>query len=122
MTATLRPLGLTHVQFVLLASIWWITVKVGGSPTQRQLADHAGTDPMMTSQVLRALEGKGLILRLADDNDSRARRLSLTPQGLALAPRAVEAVEAADGEFFAAAGEPFDVIPILQRLAEDLLD
>jgi hypothetical protein len=39
MTATLRPFGLTHVQFVLLASLWWLTEKAGERPTQRRLAE-----------------------------------------------------------------------------------
>jgi DNA-binding MarR family transcriptional regulator len=52
--AALRPFDLTHVQFVLLASLTWLD---SDRPpvTQKQLAEHAATDPMMTSQVLRAL-------------------------------------------------------------------
>ncbi len=61
--AALRPLELTHVQFVLLAVLWWFTEVRGERPTQRALADQAGTDRMMTSQVLRALEGRGLLER-----------------------------------------------------------
>ena len=59
MATTLKPLDLTHVQFVLLASVWWLAgqAKLGaGLPSQREVADHAGTDVMMTSQVLRTLE------------------------------------------------------------------
>jgi hypothetical protein len=48
MTATLRPFGLTHVQFVLLASLWWLTEKADERPSQRRLADFAATDAMMT--------------------------------------------------------------------------
>ena len=51
--AALKPFGLTHVQFVLLASLTWLD---SVEPvTQQALAAHAGTDPMRTSQVLRAL-------------------------------------------------------------------
>ena len=56
--AALQPFGLTHVQFVLVASLAWLGAE--GPVTQRQLADHAGTDPMMTSQVVRTLVDKGL--------------------------------------------------------------
>src|SRR4051794_41912041 len=59
--ATLGPFDLTHVQFVLLASLAWL--RADGPVTQRELASHARTDPMMTSQVLRALEAKGLVDR-----------------------------------------------------------
>src|SRR5712664_1342161 len=79
MAAALRPVGLTHVQFVLLASTWWLATH-GGQPTQRELADQAGTNEMMTSQVVRVLEIKGLITRKPDERDPRALRLGLTKQ------------------------------------------
>ena len=50
--AALLPLGLTHVQFVLLASLVWLT-QHGRTVTQTDLAEQAQTDPMMTSQVVR---------------------------------------------------------------------
>ena len=69
----------------------------------RQIEQFAGTDPMMTSQVLRSLESSGLVTRRVDPADSRARVLSVTPQGAALAQSALAVVEAADAAFFAAA-------------------
>ena len=101
--AALKPVGLTHVQFVLLASVWWLSRTGEGPPTQRDLADHAGTDPMMTSQVLRALERRGLVTRARDPRDGRVRRLAPTARGSELAEQAIEVVEAADRAFFAAA-------------------
>lgn len=100
--AALRPFGLTHVQFVLLASLTWLG---SGEPvTQAALAAHAGTDPMMTSQVLRALESRGLVRRDPHPGDARARALSATAEGRDLANRAVAAVEACDRAFFAPLG------------------
>lgn len=97
---SLKPFGLTHVQFVLLASLTWLA----GPVSQRRLAEHAVTDPMMTSQVLRALEDRGLVERAPDPSDKRARAVSVTPKGAELADRANAAVEACDAEFFAALG------------------
>jgi DNA-binding MarR family transcriptional regulator len=91
----LKPLGLTHVQFVLLASTWWLNTHAQ-QPNQAVLAAHAGTDVKMTSQVIRTLEQKGLITRDVDAADTRARRLVVTEAGTALAPQAIEAVEAVD--------------------------
>ncbi|MEU2630609.1 MarR family transcriptional regulator [Kitasatospora sp. NPDC007106] len=96
--AALKPYGLTHVQFVLLASLSWL--QADGPVTQKHLADHAATDPMMTSQVLRALESRGLVHRLPHPHDRRARALAPTDEGRALADRAVAAVEACDRAFF----------------------
>jgi len=100
--ATLKPFDLTHVQFVLLASLAWL--QADGPVTQRQLADHAGTDPMMTSQVLRALERRQLVHRPPHPHDGRARALAATDEGRELANRSVRAVEACDEAFFAALG------------------
>jgi DNA-binding MarR family transcriptional regulator len=101
--ATLKPFALTHVQFVLLASLTWLDFD--GPVTQRRLAEHAATDPMMTSQVLRVLEQRGLVQRAPHPDDKRARALTVTPNGRALANKAVVAVEACDNAFFAVLGE-----------------
>ena len=89
--AALQPLDLTHVQFVLLACTWWLN-GAGTHPNQVDLAAQAGTDVKMTSQVVRSLERKGLVARVADPLDARAMRVSLTAAGAELAPRAVEVV------------------------------
>src|SRR3954451_7912688 len=94
-TSALKPLGLTHVQFVLLASTWWLNQQ-GDQPSQAVLSAFAGTDVKMTSQVIRTLEQKGLITRAVDTADTRARRVVVTDAGAALAPRAIDAVEAVD--------------------------
>jgi DNA-binding MarR family transcriptional regulator len=110
----LRPLDLTHVQFVLLAVLWWLVNERGERPTQRALAEQAGTDPMMTSQVVRALERKKLVARRRHPNDSRAIELDLTAAGRRLALKAIGVVERADRDFFAAA-------PDAERLADPLI-
>jgi DNA-binding MarR family transcriptional regulator len=100
----LAPHDLTHVQFVLLASLWWLE-EHQAPPTQTQLADHAGTDSMMTSQVVRKLAARQLLDRRADPVDSRARRLRLTTAGSALLTSALADVEATDTGYFAGLGQ-----------------
>lgn len=116
MAAALAPLGLTHVQFVLLATTWWLNSR-GEDPNQLGVARQAGTDVKMTSEVLRKLEAKGLILRTVDADDTRARRLRVTGRGAELAERAVAAVEAADEEFFRATPDPAALTRMLRPLA-----
>ncbi|MEO5834700.1 MAG: MarR family winged helix-turn-helix transcriptional regulator, partial [Nakamurella sp.] len=101
--SALKPLALTHVQFVLLAAVTWLTAPSRADPagvTQQQLSAYARTDPMMTSQVVRALETLGLVTRDAHPTDGRARVLATTEAGRALADRAVAVVEACDRDFF----------------------
>jgi DNA-binding MarR family transcriptional regulator len=112
-TAALRPLGLTHVQFVLLVSTWWLH-EHGRGPSQVELARHAAIDVKMTSQVVRTLEGKGLLAREQDAGDARVRRLRPTVEGATLARRAVVVVEEADQGFFG--DEAGAAVSVLQRL------
>src|ERR671925_1714362 len=112
----LQPLGLTHVQFVLLACTWWLNEQ-GERPTQIGLAAQAGTDVKMTSQVIRNLEKKGLVEREVDPADTRARRLRVTRRGARLAPRAIAVVEAVDAEFFSELPAA-DAVDFLGRLAD----
>jgi DNA-binding MarR family transcriptional regulator len=102
--AALAPHELTHVQFVLLASLRWLQDHGTGLPSQARLAEQAGADPMMASQVLRKLAARGLLERQPDPADSRARLLRLTPAGRALLAGALADVEAADESHFAVLG------------------
>lgn len=111
--AVLAPLDLTHVQFVLLACAWWLDQR-GETPNQQALARQAGTDIKMTSQVLRTLEGKGLLQREVDPTDSRARQLRPTAAGTELAKRAIKAVETVDADVFGDIAP--DLLTVLRRL------
>ncbi|MFN8399981.1 MAG: MarR family transcriptional regulator [Anaerolineales bacterium] len=101
--AGLKPFGLTHAQFVLLASLTWLAN--GEKPlTQNNLAHHAKMDVMMTSNVLRTLEEKGLIERKPHPTDTRAKSLAVTSKGLKLAEKAVQVIEEIDAAFFSTLG------------------
>jgi len=115
MTSTLAPLGLTHVQFVLLATAWWLQTH-DEQPTQVRLAAQVGTEVTMTSDVVSRLEGKGLVARVPHPTDARAKVVTVTPAGAELAARAIEAVEAADAEFFAGV-DTTTLLPTLTALA-----
>ncbi len=93
------------MQFVLLASLWWLEDRERVRPSQAQLARQAGIDPMMTSQVARRLELRGLLERQPDPSDSRTRQLGLTQAGRALLAHALADVEAADERYFGALGK-----------------
>jgi DNA-binding MarR family transcriptional regulator len=97
--ARLRPLGLTPTQFMVLATAGWLE-HVDGPPTQQQVADGAGTDRQMTSRVIRVLQDQGLITRQADESNARSLRVSLTPQGRAVARDAIEQAQSLDEQLF----------------------
>jgi DNA-binding MarR family transcriptional regulator len=87
------PLGLTHAQYTVLASLHGMR-RSGQRPSQRQLADHLGLEPLYISKLARALESAGLVGRAADPSDTRAVRLSLTEEGTQAARRAIPVVHA----------------------------
>ncbi|THA77383.1 MarR family transcriptional regulator [Streptomyces sp. A0642] len=87
----LAPLGLTHAQYSLLGSLWGMQ-RSGLRPSQRALADHTGLEALYVSKLARGLEAAGLVERAPDPADTRAVRLSLTDEGLAVSGRAVEVV------------------------------
>jgi DNA-binding MarR family transcriptional regulator len=101
--AALAPHELTHVQFVLLASVWWLgRHRPEVALTQARVTEQAGTDPMMASQVIRKLERRGLLTRHRNPSDTRTRLVRMTAAGNAVLAPALADVEAADAEFFAA--------------------
>jgi DNA-binding MarR family transcriptional regulator len=110
----LRPLDLTHVQFVLLASTWWLN-RQDQKPNQLAIAAQADTDVKMTSEILRKLEDKGLLVQSTDQADRRAKAVVVTAEGSALAERAIQVVEQVDADFFS--GTPASLIPALRHLA-----
>lgn len=112
--AALHSTGLTHVQYVLLTA-----ARDGAPVTQAALAAHACTDVMMTSQVVRALEKRGLLARTPHPTDRRARMVSLTPDGARAAEEATILARAADREFFDVLGRrEAKFVKRLRKLAE----
>lgn len=95
----LEKYDLTHSQFVLLASILWLSQQKE-SVTQILLSTHTKIDPMTTSTVLRTLQKKGLLQRQEHLTDTRAKTVELTTNGQKVAKLAVKTVEIFDGDFF----------------------
>ena len=100
----LEKYDLTHSQFVLLASILWLSQQ-NESITQILLSSHTKIDPMTTSTVLRTLQKRGLLQREEHLTDARAKVVELTLDGRRIAKLAVKTVEQFDGEFFHPLGD-----------------
>jgi MarR family transcriptional regulator, organic hydroperoxide resistance regulator len=96
----LEPYNITHTQFVLLASIHWLTLHKM-EVTQRVVSNHTKVDPMTTSTVLRTLEKKWLIERQVHEIDTRSMKVCLTNEGMKLVKATVTVVETFDLSFFA---------------------
>jgi DNA-binding MarR family transcriptional regulator len=95
----LAAIGLTHMQFTLLAGVGWLA-RHGDAPTQAALAAHCQIDAMTVSQVVRKLEAKGLVSRTGHPDDTRAKALRLTEAGMAALKAALPEIEQMDDAFF----------------------
>lgn len=96
----LKPLGLTHPQFVVLATTAWLT-KDGEHTTQADVSRAAEIDPNTLSQIFVGLEKKGLAKRIRK-LDERSKNPTITKAGQESLKRALPAVEKADEAFFKA--------------------
>lgn len=97
--AALRPLGVTHLQFVTLGAI--NDICLGGEvPSQVRVAEWMHQDTMMLSKIIRLLEVRGLVERTAHPDDPRANALALTPTGKSLFRDGIPIVRAAHEAYF----------------------
>lgn len=97
------PMGLTQAQYSLLASLYGLSYS-GSRPSQRELADYTGLDPIFVSKLARTLESRGLLRRDEHPADSRAVQLSLTEAGTAAVVPAIAAVRDLQEEITAPLG------------------
>jgi DNA-binding MarR family transcriptional regulator len=95
--------NITHSQFVLMASIHWLTLHKQ-EVTQIILSTHTKIDPMTTSTVLRTLLQKSFITRQEHATDTRAKVVVLTDLGKEIIKKAIVTVEDFDRKFFSVAG------------------
>jgi DNA-binding MarR family transcriptional regulator len=93
----ITPLGLTNAQYSVLAPLLGLELS-GRRPSQRELADFTGLEPLYVSKLARALEQAGLIERAEHPDDSRAVQLTLTDRGREVTAQATERVRGLQDE------------------------
>jgi MarR family transcriptional regulator, organic hydroperoxide resistance regulator len=110
MKKVLDPLDLTFTQFALLAALQWLSSRQN-DVTQQDIANHAKTDKMTTSKVLRTLQEKGFIQRAEARFDTRAKIVQITSAGTAILKQALPLVRQCDDDFFEVACTQNDAFP-----------
>jgi DNA-binding MarR family transcriptional regulator len=83
MDRALAQHGLTSAQYGVLASLHGLS-RSGARPSQRELAEFSGLEPMNVSKLVRGLQRAGLLERAPNPADTRAVQLLLTPRGAEL--------------------------------------
>lgn len=101
----LAPLDLTHLQFTILTLAAWLA-QSSDAVTQAQLARFGDIHPMQVSNVLKALEGKGLVDRPASQIDTRAKLVTITETGVTALRHALPIAVEVQAKLFGEAGQP----------------
>ena len=96
----LEAVGLTHTQYVFMGTLFELE-KHQDKATQNDLARLTNSDVTMTSQILRTLQKRGLVLREQIEGDERAKYSSLSPAGKKLVKKAAEIMKTNEKEYFA---------------------
>ena len=96
----LRPWGVTVPQFLVLMELYRPARHGWPAPQQSSVAARLGMDANTTSQIVRGLESRGVLVRASHPTDRRARVLSLTDAGLGLARVTSAAARSTNDQFF----------------------
>jgi DNA-binding MarR family transcriptional regulator len=105
LSRALAPLGITHTDYAVLANLHGLA-GAGVRPSQRELADASGLEPMYVSKLARSLERSGLVDRGRHPADPRAIQLSLTDRGVEVVTAARRVVRKLDEQRLAVLGGP----------------
>ncbi|HMK53711.1 MAG TPA: MarR family transcriptional regulator [Methanobacteriaceae archaeon] len=100
----LKDVDLTHSHFALLSGVAWL-LKQKEPITQTKLANFTQTNVMVTSKIIRILEGKGFLERINEGKDSRAKYVKITQKGIKTLEKALIIVEKVNEEFFQPLGQ-----------------
>ncbi len=99
MRAKLDPLGITQVQYSILATASYLA-SASDTVSQQDVANQLSMDKMMVSSVVKTLEARGLVIRKRSATDGRAFTLELTRSARALLKVVTPAAEGVDEGFF----------------------
>ena len=114
----LRLLDLTHLQFVMLTLVAW-QARSGELATQAELAKFGDIHPMQVSNVLKALEQKGAILRTPAPSNALAKHVDITSAGISALRQALPIVIQIQARLFGDEGRPggrlLDTLVLIDR-------
>lgn len=115
---TLYKFDLTHTQFVILASLYWLSVH-NKNITQVEIAEFISIDKMMTSNVIRKLEHMKLLTRNQHEKDTRAKVVQISDKGIEILKNSIEEIENFDFTFFNQLSNQSEFNNELLRLLKD---
>jgi DNA-binding MarR family transcriptional regulator len=114
--ARLAPLDLKAADYLVL-----VTLATGDVETASSVCSVLAHDPGAMTRKIDALEKRGVVRRVRSEEDRRAIKLELTPEGKKLYPKALAAAVATANEFLEGftKSEVKAVEGFLQRILEN---
>lgn len=110
--------AISHAQFVIMATLLWFDAHHYDT-TQVLIVHWSKLDKMTVSKSLKKLVSLGLVKRIENEIDTRAKSVSLTQKGKDFVHTLVPVVESIDEEFFGKAASKQDkLIPIFKKLVD----
>jgi DNA-binding MarR family transcriptional regulator len=94
--AKVAPLGLNNRMIAVL-----LAAEALGSPSQKEIADHARIDRTTVSETIDRLEAGGLVSRGIDPRHRRRHRIELTSKATRTLARVNQLFTECDAEFLA---------------------
>ena len=107
----LREYDLTYPQFLVMMSLW-----NNDSVYIKELTEQTYLDAGTLTQVLKRLEGKGLIQRNKSLVDERAKTIVLTKKGLSLKDKTSHIFEKMECKIKLSAGEQKTITNICSKI------
>lgn len=101
----LASFDLTMLQFMTLIMAAWLG-RSGEAVRQSDIARSSDIHPMQVSQMLKTLEGKGLVARQRSLSDVRAKHVEVTPAGLSALRRTLPIMIDVQQRLFGEEGRP----------------
>ena len=111
----LAPHGITYPQYLVLLVLWEKDKQPVCDIGKRLLLETNTLTPL-----LQRMEKAGLVTRTRGKEDSRQRIVSLTEKGCAMRKQAAEIHESMRKEITLEWGEEQEMIPMLDKLIEEL--
>ena len=102
--AVLKTIGLTHLQYVVLALSAWLS-HTTSEVSQRDLVALSGVHESQISLMVKALKTKKLISQRQSSQDTRVRLIVVTDAGIEMLLKANPLMTALGEELWPAAGE-----------------
>lgn len=117
----LKPFGLSQARWQVLLKL----MRSGQALAQCELAHRVGIEPASLVRLLDALEKEGLVARESDPDDRRAKRVSLTDDGLALSLRLADIADGLKAELLGHLSEEelrvtTEILQRLERISAEL--